>query len=663
MARDAERKPVLTSPWKIGTLVALLMVMTGIGVTYYIVDVYGVEFSWLSPSEGFPGFRLDSFGFFREMYPMVAAVIGLSLLSYFVVASAVRRYRFYLSSGQDYRRMISLADSIDDLTNPAQIGKLSGYPELQRVLRNYGDQIRDISSALEQKERESKSIDFEMEIDSLLRGEPVDDSNIDGRWWAPIFRRIQEHMEASAANEGDTCDKEEIRRLVGRVLLTNGKVFESVSGASEDLIEIARAVGELDGVSARLDETPGTSAGPVDARCLDEIETALRGIEQGGGVLNEFSEETNGIALNLALMAARGAVDEHELAAFAEKARSTAERFRRLGGTVAGLTKSMLDALQRARAGTGASRAAAPDESGSMRASIADISGRIEQSSMRLQDRVCSLTGEIEDVGSFLRNWMDGEAGTDDHAPSRSDGDFVNYGAGEHEKTPEDDLVIDHGESWQNVGGFTGMFAGGDSEPAADGEPSAGREPADETVVREPAEPAAVEERLFDETTEPMDTSRSHEAFNEISLERIVEAAGFGARATGKPGEEPVDRTPAPMPATADDAPFAGEPAAAPEQESARAAEPVSKDPPAVGGGEGWMEMPGRERVRVDVEVDRDQAFDIPVDGIGGDPAEAAQNEPAVEERSGTATDGGEPVHDLFELGAVEYTEETQTQR
>jgi len=142
--RDSNKKPVLTSPWKIGVFVAMMLMVTSFGVGYYLTHVYNIDLTWLRGTDS--KWVIDSFKFFKELYPLASGVILISLFSYFIIASTVRKYKFYLASGQDYRKMVSLADSIDDLTNPAQIAKLSDFPELQGILRNYGDQIEKLHS-------------------------------------------------------------------------------------------------------------------------------------------------------------------------------------------------------------------------------------------------------------------------------------------------------------------------------------------------------------------------------------------------------------------------------------------------------------------------------------------------------------------------------------
>jgi hypothetical protein len=85
--------------------------------------------------------------------------------------------------------------------------------------------------------------------------------------------------------------------------------------------------------------------------------------------------------------------------------------------------------------------------------------------------------------------------------------------------------------------------------------------------------------------------------------------------------------------------------------------------------GDSWMEMPGHRWLKVDVEKDeKEPVADVEVredrsvseQPLGEREVVAEQvnvSEAAdVEERE----EDGEPIYDLFELGAVEYIEETQ---
>ena len=233
-----------------------MLAATSFGVGYYMVKVYDIDLFWLSSDVS--KWVVDSYEFFREIYPAAAGVLILALIAYFLIASAVRRYKYYLDSGQDYRKMISLTESIDDLTNPAQIARLSEYPELQEVLRNYGDQIREISESIEDREEEIRSVDLEVEIDSIIEGRGLNETHADGRWWAPIARKVQAFAEK---NTGGTEELKKIsassRQAMGRASLSCGRAVETVANAGEDILGIIRVAGQLKTVAG------GFGPGPV----------------------------------------------------------------------------------------------------------------------------------------------------------------------------------------------------------------------------------------------------------------------------------------------------------------------------------------------------------------------------------------------------------------
>jgi len=95
---NRNKRPALTSPWKIGFLVSLLLVTVSIGVGFAITRTFGVAWSWIHTGDGSWAFDLDAF--LNEMLPLVVIVPVMSLLSYFVITGAVRKYRAYLDSGQ-----------------------------------------------------------------------------------------------------------------------------------------------------------------------------------------------------------------------------------------------------------------------------------------------------------------------------------------------------------------------------------------------------------------------------------------------------------------------------------------------------------------------------------------------------------------------------------
>ncbi len=630
MRRDSRKKPVLTSPWKMGMLVALLLVAIGIGSGYYIVRIYNVDLPWFT----FDGeqWNLDSFMFFREMYILLAAIVIVSIISYFFVASAIRRYKFYLDSGQDYRKMIALADSIDDLTNPAQIARLADYPELQTVLRNYGDQIREVSEELEQRGGEQRSIDLEMEIESLLQGEPVEDSLVEGKWWAPIFKKLEKYTSDNRQIITDIEGRlEQIRGIFCGSVLSTGKVMEAVSGASEDMIEISRMVGELTGVSNELkmtdrDDSTGDvqpASGQFDS-AITRIEGVMRRLEQGGRVMNEFSEENNSLALGIALTVARGSTSDKDIAQFAEKARTTAERFRKLNADIMGIVGELSEGCRALRQGTGSGGVQGGTGSADVHSALSGIARRIEQRSKSLHQKILDIKIELEDTNELLQRGLskldvvDATArsvetgGGREETGKPGDASIVNFGAGaDDECDDESTIVIDHGKLWED-------------EPMSSkhGASDDGLKTGPECVVKESA---GVGEMKF--------TSTDRSEFGLADEERDTPAA------TAPAAEEVVV-----------------------EEDG-----PVSRidalKPPAAASGDSLMKMPGQRWLKIDVEKsehERAENIEVREGKKAGDGAALVKESSAGGREAAVCNDGDDPIVDLFELGAVEYVEETK---
>lgn len=593
--RAKDSRPVLTSPWKIGVLVSLLLVLSGLGVGAYFAVLHRIEFPWLAISRG--GIRIDSLGFFRQMYPLVAGLVLVALVSYFLVASSVRRYKFYLDSGQDYRKMISLAESVDDLTNPAQIARLSSYPELQSVLRSYGDQIREISQDISRDEAATGYGDLETDVEALIGGADAAGSALEAKPYAAVLRRISDLRSSHRAQIDELEKRDEAdRRALGEAVLSCGRIVEAVSSAREELLGITKATGELAHAARGLAAGRGALA-QGDAKSAageaGSLESSVRTLEEGGRVLQELSEENNGIAIGLALMAARGTFEQHDLAAFAERVRLTAERFQKLSGSVAAIARELMAAGQGTKGAPGAAAPAAPAAQARLMQTIHEIASAIEERCGRLDGRMQALSGEAREVRGLLRRDTTGDEVLGGPAPERME-DIDDVAP----RAEAGELSIDRGSTWG------GMM---ETEEAAADAPEAEAEPEPETNA--PA--AAAEEPPAGEGPAEAPAAEMGD-FSDMSSLRNLDASAM------EPGGQPAPR----------------------------------------GGDGGWMEMPGHSWRPVTVESAGDGAVDeaerIPVDVRASGEATPAAD---------AAEQDDDPVHDLTDLGAVEYVEETQTQR
>jgi len=631
----SKKNSVLTSPWKIGMLVALLLVVVGFGTAYFMVRVYGIELVWLEGS--LLKWEVDSFAFFKEMYPLAAGVLILSLISYFMVASAVRRYRCFLNSGQDYRRLVQLANSIDDLTNPAQIARLKNYPELQGVLRSYGNQIREISSQFneQQAQVDNRSVDLEMEIDTLLQGEATQDSLVEDRWWTPLFRKVEAYVQETQKNISELKKKaHDGKTVLGRVALSTGRIVEQIGGTAEEYPEILRAVGELN----KLVENPNRAGGGEQGKSsssdkghmkavVTEMENTLHKLEDGGKVLNEFSEENNGLALNIALMAAKGEASEHDLAQFAEKVRLTADRFNRLSSTFTSMAQGLLGTCYSLKEKLDIDAGSDAGRNNEMQRSISSIAKVLEDRCTQLQERICYIGNEIHDAQDLVNRCIKSIAdeGSREEQPDsgqdpsmeKDDGEMIlERSGGTAEDGAEEDLVIDHGRVWseeKDVGEDIVSL----NKPESEGFPL-------DDMAETPVDESEMDRRSEKENTEHVDGFEEPESNEEMKAEPAAEAPAehstgmdeaWGDAAQHKWFKIDIDR----------------------EEEVV---------------GDGSEEVEVREAA--------DVAGEGPIEPqVPGDPD---QEQPHTEEAATGEAEDDEPIFDLYELGAVEYVEETMPQ-
>jgi hypothetical protein len=129
------KKPKLTSPWKVGFLVALLLVVTALGVSYFITGTFGITWHWIQFGGLSPltwTFHLGAF--LEEMAPLLLITSLLAFGSYVLVAGAVRRYKAYVDSGVEYKQLLKSIKSIEDLEDTDLADRLKAHPELREFL-------------------------------------------------------------------------------------------------------------------------------------------------------------------------------------------------------------------------------------------------------------------------------------------------------------------------------------------------------------------------------------------------------------------------------------------------------------------------------------------------------------------------------------------------
>lgn len=342
---DRKKPPALTSPWKIGFLVSLLLVTTSIGVGVLITRTFDLSWTWIGYTNG--TWVFDKHSFMGEMLPLAVLVPLLSLFSYFLITGAVRKYKAYLDSGLDYKNLLQSLEKIDDLQDENKIKGLGNYPELKSFLLKTRDKISEREKNLKAKEKEisarMKNVvageEVKSELGALINAisKGPEDGFKDGPMLTlPEVKKVEEAIRAhliqrpSAKTSMSNSDIAEIMENLRVELKDSAQAlkekFEYIAAEFEAHESGARdleaQLGELkEAVGSR--ETPGAATAD-NARTTAEL---LERLEESSHALEALSEETKGVAINTALQAGSGQGGTTELIKLADDVRDLAAKF------------------------------------------------------------------------------------------------------------------------------------------------------------------------------------------------------------------------------------------------------------------------------------------------------------------------------------------------
>ncbi|MDH3197360.1 MAG: hypothetical protein OEO21_03890 [Candidatus Krumholzibacteria bacterium] len=320
-----KKPPALTSPWKIGFFVSLLLLAMSIGVGFLITRSFGLSWSWIELAGGsWDSLSFDLNAFVREMVPLVALVPLFSLVSYFLVTNAVRRYKAYVDSGADYMNLVQSMRDIEDLDDDNTIKKLSNHPQLRDLLLNTRNSVVERESALEEKERELEKRAAKATTSEQLASEASvlasavvtareggfgDSLAVSLPELKQIEQAIRDHL-LDAAPGGAAESPGGDRLVQARAKLTEvssnmSEAIDAMAGEADQVQSAAR------GLESRLRQQPrkkGAPAGDMGAVAAElealgdeakglAISAAMGASDVGGSELVAFAEELRGIAL------------------------------------------------------------------------------------------------------------------------------------------------------------------------------------------------------------------------------------------------------------------------------------------------------------------------------------------------------------------------------
>lgn len=336
--------PALTSPWKIGFFVSLMLVSVSVGVAYFFIDKFGVSWNWLDKNEWMAVVRGE--GFLYELLPVIALVSVTAMFSYLVIAGAVRKYKRFLDSGVDYKNLLMSLKEIDDLEDKSKIEKIRNHPDLKRVLLGISEQLTEQREAFAKREVEvEKEVDdavmarheeltegFAAQCEGLAtairEGEEdlispqtgVSNSSLRTLGEA-IQSRLESFPQRAAVETGPVEIGEESEFIRNKLEEITTELRDSSGGAKE----IEELLKNMSG-----DDAPETDQGRLEA-ARGEIRGAvdtLKSLEELSRSLEVLSEETKGIAISTALHAGSGEGTQDDLIRLAEEVKEIAMRFK-----------------------------------------------------------------------------------------------------------------------------------------------------------------------------------------------------------------------------------------------------------------------------------------------------------------------------------------------
>ncbi len=327
------KKPSLTSPWKVGFLVALLLVVTSLGVSYFITGTFGITWHWIHFGGLSPATWTFNIGaFIEEMAPLLGLTVVLAFCAYGLVAGAVRRYKSYVDSGAEYKQLLKSIKSIEDLEDADLGDRLRQHPELREFVMGFkhraaaleknGDRDRrNIHHAAPEQRDERPRLQSES---AMLATAIANGREAFGRELAltvPELKQIERAVRASFEKEPAPVvapvanGSPELDEVRASVRTTATSLRRDVDACTTGAREVEAAVAAL---SAALQERPAAAPAANAAAVQKRVDVTAEALAMLG-------EESRRIAIAAAMQATGG--PEADAIKVAEELRTLATRF------------------------------------------------------------------------------------------------------------------------------------------------------------------------------------------------------------------------------------------------------------------------------------------------------------------------------------------------
>jgi hypothetical protein len=337
-----KKPPALTSPGKVGLLVALMMVVTALGVSYFISGNFGLQWNWIdltgaSPTE----WKFSAGAFLDEMVPLIALVMLLAFAAHVLVAGAVRRYQASVSSGSEYRELLRSFKSADDFDDENRLDELKQHPELRDFVMSFKNRLAARERQLEEREKRSKeggkprtaaatpnqgnwAGESAVLLHAIVESSNGFEDNLSLS--IPELKQIASAVRAkfSRSAPADDSAKKELDSLRRNLDATLGRVRDAAASARGDASACVSGLRELDGQIAALKQAIDGLA--VPAATTNNVAAATKRIDAVAESLATLGEETKRVAIAAALSASGGG-GEGDAIKVADEMRTIATRF------------------------------------------------------------------------------------------------------------------------------------------------------------------------------------------------------------------------------------------------------------------------------------------------------------------------------------------------
>jgi hypothetical protein len=342
---DRKKSPVLTSPGKVGFFVALLLVVTALGVSYFITGTFGLQWNWInldgvSPTE----WKFNLGAFVDEMVPLIALVALLAFASYVLVTGAVRRYQTSVSSGSEFRELLRSFKSLDDFDDASKLEELKQHPELREFVMGFKNRLAARERQIEEKEKRHKekgsprvssgsssdrgngnlASESAILLNAIVESKDgfSDALSLSIPELKQIERAVRERLNGQRVVRDDSA-KRELDSLKASVDSTLAAVRNAVASARRDAGSCVTGAREIEAGLASLQQAIDALA--VPAAASSGVAAAAKRVDAVADSLATLGEETKRIAIAAALSASGGA--EGDAIKVAEEVRTIATRF------------------------------------------------------------------------------------------------------------------------------------------------------------------------------------------------------------------------------------------------------------------------------------------------------------------------------------------------